>query len=479
MSTNKDDDSMDLDSILSEINTSIKNEVTKAKLPKNQKHNTKKKQQQKKVPLGNVFAETTKIIEDAAQKTSDEEIQDILNEIHSNNDVSVAPNAPEKPDEPENPKENEPEKQPAEPEIEPAKRFIAVSSVIEENDNAPKTQQSKKDVDLLKKPTLQNINQMEKIFNEKEKSQSLNRVDFSDTKINLDEIKNQAPSPLSPQSLPKIKLPKDEPDIEVSRANNPHIKKIREKKLKPKPTTRQKVTALIGAVMTLFIIIGVITTVFAIVNATRNVVSQKDLKEELALAVFPFVIIDVPEFKSPDKLDNNAIISSAIWEFIIDKQDKSQYAKEELGSIFVPEVDIEHYIRKLYGKDIKIKHQTVEDPNVIMIYNPNDHMYNIDATPRVLPYKPRVDNVERKDNEYTLTVSYLLPDVMWSIDNNKKEPQIDKIMTYTLLKNDDGYEIKSVKFVKFGNTMSSQMNSSVNTTVSDSFNSQADGNLTS
>ncbi|MEG2429062.1 MAG: hypothetical protein RSA99_01635, partial [Oscillospiraceae bacterium] len=237
--------------------------------------------------------------------------------------------------------------------------------------------------------------------------------------------------------------------------------------------------AVLGFFITVFVLIGVVATVWTGVKFTGNIINETSLKDELARVIFPLVIVDIPAFDSPTSLDNSAIISSSIWEFIIDKQDKSQYAKEELGSIFVPEVDIEHYIRKLYGKDIKIKHQTVEDPNVIMIYNPNDHMYNIDATPRVLPYKPRVDNVERKDNEYTLTVSYLLPDVMWSIDNNKKEPQIDKIMTYTLLKNDDGYEIKSVKFVKFGNTMSSQMNSSVNTTVSDSFNSQADGNLTS
>lgn len=229
-------------------------------------------------------------------------------------------------------------------------------------------------------------------------------------------------------------------------------KTIVRKKPKPRKTKRQKRTAVVGGLITIFLVIGVISTVFSGIVFTKNAINNTAQKQELAKEIFPFVIVDVPEFDNPSKLDNSAIISSSIWEFIIDKQDKSQYPKDDLGSIYVHEVEIEKYVRQLYGNDIKIKHQTVDGTSVGMTYDEEAKTYCIESTPKFLPYKPRVDKITKSKDIYTLKVSYILPDAMWNFEADDRVEIVDKTMEYVLKKNKDSYQILSVKLLSLGGT---------------------------
>lgn len=236
-------------------------------------------------------------------------------------------------------------------------------------------------------------------------------------------------------------------DQEISRENNRHIKKIRKKRQRGKLSRRQRINAILGMAMSFFIIIGVISTIWFAVKTTGEIVNNTSQKEELAKTIFPFVIIDIASFSDVAALDNTAIVSAAIWEFIIDEQDKSKYQRDELGSIYVPDVDIEYYIRLLFGNDVIIKHQSIENSNVMMNYDPETKMYNIESTPKILPYKPRVDKITRKDNIYTLKVSYILPDAMWNFNTQNKVEHVDKTMEYVLKKNKNSYQLLSVKMI--------------------------------
>ncbi len=234
---------------------------------------------------------------------------------------------------------------------------------------------------------------------------------------------------------------------EITRENNPNIKKIRKKMQRKKMTKRQKRTAVLGTVMTFFFIIGLIASIISISGFTKDIINNTAKKEELAKEIFPFVIIDIPEFDNPKKLDNSAIVSSAIWEFIIDEKDKSKYEKDDLGFIYVSELDIAHYIRKLYGNDVKIKHQSIDDASVQMNYDAEKKEYSIESTPKFLPYRPRVDKISVSDDIYTLKVSYILPDAMWNFETKNKIEKVDKTMQYVLKKNKDSYQILSVKLL--------------------------------
>lgn len=224
---------------------------------------------------------------------------------------------------------------------------------------------------------------------------------------------------------------------------------------RPKMTKRERTTAILGIVMTFFVIIGVVSSVIFVVNFTREIVNSTARKEEFAQAIFPLVIVDVPEFDNPTSLDNSAIISSAIWAFVVDDNDKSKYQKDDLGSIYVPDVDVEYYIRKLYGGDVPIKHQSIEDGSIQMIYDSEKKAYIIESTPKYLPYTPRVDKIVREGDLYTLTVSYILPDAMWNMNRGDRALTVDKIMQYKLKKVEDDYQILSVKLLEVTGVTSS------------------------
>lgn len=247
---------------------------------------------------------------------------------------------------------------------------------------------------------------------------------------------------------------------EISRENNRHIKKIRKKRQRGKLSRRQRINAVLGMIMSFFIIIGVVSTIWFTVKTAGEIVNNTSKKEELARTIFPFVIIDIASFSNVATLENTAIVSAAIWEFIIDEQDKSKYQRDELGSIYVPDVDIEYYIRLLFGNDVIIKHQSIENSNVMMNYDPETKMYNIESTPKLLPYTPRVDKIVQKDDIYTLKVSYILPDAMWNLKTQNKVEKVDKTMEYVLKKNKNSYQLLSVKMLSVEGLSSSNYISS-------------------
>lgn len=219
--------------------------------------------------------------------------------------------------------------------------------------------------------------------------------------------------------------------------------------IKDKPTKKQRQTVVFGVIISVLVTIGFISTVSTITNLTKNIINATSLKSELVNIVFPMVIIDIPEFETPTNLDSSVIISTAIWSFITDTdKDMNKYLQDDLGSIYVPDVDIEIYVRKLYGSAIEIKHQTINDSNIQMVYNEQEKMYIIESNPSFLPYSPRIDDVKRTGSIYTLTVSYILPTVSWSLSSYDVETEeADKIMEYRLQKVDNNYHFISVKLL--------------------------------
>lgn len=220
------------------------------------------------------------------------------------------------------------------------------------------------------------------------------------------------------------------------------------RKRRRKMGKREKSTAVLGLLVTFFVIIGLVSSIVTVVNLTKQLVNSTAKKEEFAQVIFPLVIVDVPEFESPTALDNSAIVSSAIWAFVIDDVDKSKYQKDDLGSLVLPDVDVEYYIRKLYGSEVPIQHQSVEDASISMVYDSEKKAYIVESTPKYLPYTPRVDKIVREGDLYTLTVSYILPDAMWNMNRGDRPYTVDKIMEYRLKKVDDNYQILSVKLLE-------------------------------
>ncbi|MFZ2537452.1 MAG: hypothetical protein WAX04_00935 [Oscillospiraceae bacterium] len=233
---------------------------------------------------------------------------------------------------------------------------------------------------------------------------------------------------------------------DLKRANGTAVSRQHERK--KAPSKKQKKIALFGVIIAFLVVVGAVSTIWSAIKLTNNIVNETSLKEELARAIFPLVIVDIPEFETAVKLDNSAIIASSIWEFIIHEEDKSKFKKDDLGSIYVPDVDIEKYIRRLYGSEVKILHQSVDDSSVQMTYNAESKYYVIESTPKFLPYTPRVDKIIKTSDILTLRVSYILPDAMWNLRSDKKDETVDKVMEYKLKKSGNAYQMLSVKLIE-------------------------------
>ncbi len=224
---------------------------------------------------------------------------------------------------------------------------------------------------------------------------------------------------------------------------------------KRKLSRKEFFTAILGIVVCFFVVIGIISTATFAVNTANEWINSTKLKEEMAYVVFPLVIIDAPEFDSPEKLDSSVIISSSIWKLILEDSTKDKYIKDDVGGMTVPDTDVEYYVRMLYGNDVEIVHQTISDSAVEMSYDAESKSYRVESTPVLLPYTPRVDEIHQEGDIYTLKVSYILPDVTWSLSSNHKEI-VEKVMEFKVKKVDDHYQILSLSMLEVMDAESSE-----------------------
>lgn len=284
----------------------------------------------------------------------------------------------------------------------------------------------------------------------------LNRKKDSDQKKQETAKKNEASAAVPEKETvrqPEAASEKAIPEEEIQEAENiqealPQEEKA--KKSRRRRTKREIRIAILGVLTSFFVVVGVIASIRFVVDTTKNIVDSTELKEELAYAVFPLVIVDAPEFDAPESLDSSVIIASSIWRLILDA-DMGTYIKDDVGGITVPDADVEYYVRELYGSGVQIIHQTIPDASVEMSYSADSKSYLIESTPVLLPYTPRVDEVQRIGDTYTIRVSYILPDVTWNLSASYRKETVEKVMQFTLEKVDGHYQILSSKLLEVVN----------------------------
>lgn len=261
----------------------------------------------------------------------------------------------------------------------------------------------------------------------------------------IEAVPDQTPEPEAAEGASAETAEEEEPREETPVLTEGTSRRV----MRRKRSRREIWTAVLGILTSFFVVVGIVSSVCFVVDTTKNMIDSTELKEELAYAVFPLVIVDAPEFESPQMLESSVIVSSSIWRLILDA-DMNSYVKNDVGGITVPDADIELYIRQLYGSEVPIVHQTVPDASVQMSYSAEDKSYLIESTPTLLPYTPRVDEVKRDGDIYTVRVSYILPDVTWSLTSHRNEV-VEKVMQFTVKKVDHHYQMLSSKLLEVVN----------------------------
>jgi hypothetical protein len=231
---------------------------------------------------------------------------------------------------------------------------------------------------------------------------------------------------------------------------------------KKKNHTRAKnrLAALLGALILLFAAIGLVTTVVLAGKWIVAVAENQNEKDQFSNFIYPLVMQDPPAFESVSKLKPSTILAAGAWNFIINA-DTSKYEKDEFGFMTVPQSDIEVYATKLFGVGLTFEHQSIGDSEFSFTYNPEDGTYNISDSALFYSYIPRVTEIQRKDDRIHLRVEYLMPSMKLNI-TRKDEGKVAKVMEYILeeTQRDSGYKIVAVETILSGNAAPSGSESS-------------------
>lgn len=177
------------------------------------------------------------------------------------------------------------------------------------------------------------------------------------------------------------------------------------------------------------------------VGKMRSFASNESQTEALEEYLAPLVLMDITPFSSVDALDDEQIITAAIWDFIM----YGDFAKYEqtLGVVTVPAVDVDVFAAKLFGSGLTINHQTVGAGDLRFYYSEDIKSYNIPTAPAFYSYMPRIERLEKDGATYTLDVAYALETPQWQQAAGGLESE--KTARYVVEETEDGYCVRAVE----------------------------------
>ncbi len=221
-----------------------------------------------------------------------------------------------------------------------------------------------------------------------------------------------------------------------------------EEKVQERPKRFYLVFAVFVIIMS---VIGVISTVNFISGVVSNIANRTDLKNELALFLYPIVSVDPPDCDDVTDLPSTTVIEAAIWKIIL-TGDNSNYEKQYNTYMYVPAIDVEFSVRSMFGNSVEIKHETVGTMDITFTYYEEMNSYLVPINPHYTAYSPRVTDVTNIGETYTVTVEYIPPSAL-SVKGIEFETAAVKTMVYTLSKSRSSIVLHSIRNItRYGNS---------------------------
>ena len=190
-------------------------------------------------------------------------------------------------------------------------------------------------------------------------------------------------------------------------------------------------------------VIGIISTVNFCSGIVSNIANRTELKNELALFLYPVVCVDPPDCDSTDELPSTIIIESAIWRIIL-TGDNTNYEKLYNTYMYVPAIDVEYSVRSIFGNAVAIEHQTVGTMDITFTYVEDTNSYLVPINPHYTAYSPRIKDISNVGELYTVTVEYIPPSAL-AVEGIEFEVNPQKTILYTLSKRPNVSVIHSIK----------------------------------
>ncbi|MEG1932388.1 MAG: hypothetical protein RR075_04685 [Pygmaiobacter sp.] len=206
---------------------------------------------------------------------------------------------------------------------------------------------------------------------------------------------------------------------------------------------RRRRRQLIGAVLSLLIVVGVVTVIGTLGKNIGKLFDNTKEKTHYQTIVAPLVMLDPVPFDALETADPNLLLQAAIWETIFN-EDITKYDRDEYGALMLPTVDIDKNGALMYGKTYKLTHATFSASGMEFAYNPDTASYIIPITGTTGSYTPQIEKIKSSVKEKIVTVGYLAPANGFSMEGTTDTTKPAKYYDYVFTRQDDGYFLTAI-----------------------------------
>ena len=178
-----------------------------------------------------------------------------------------------------------------------------------------------------------------------------------------------------------------------------------------------------GGIIAIFAVIGVIVTAIKLVDVVGDVATNQNEIAKFEKFLTPVVMLDPAPVDDMNKLGDSTIVSAALWDIILNT-DPSEYASDDF-SIYIPAVDVESHVKKLFGNDITYQNVAVTNSEYIFEYSPDTKMYMVPKEIQFQNYSPKVEKITKSEGMYLIQVGYIAQNNAWGSNlkgNHTEEP---------------------------------------------------------
>ena len=211
---------------------------------------------------------------------------------------------------------------------------------------------------------------------------------------------------------------------------------------------KHKYVATVGAALIGLATVGAIALCVMLVNFGIGILDNTARKEAFEWKVYPLLMFDPATFEEPNQLDEVFVLKTALWSTLF--ENRTKYAYDEKGMLLVPASDLDVAAKSLYGESVVLNHQTFsEGYEFFYIFDEETNTYSVPVSGQTASYVPKVVDIKKDGDIYTLIVGYVAPTTLWNVsEDGSSESVPDKYLYYDLQKTGrNSYVIKSVRTI--------------------------------
>ena len=202
----------------------------------------------------------------------------------------------------------------------------------------------------------------------------------------------------------------------------------------------------IGAVVASLVVVGMVTVVIQATNFTKSFFDDTQEKQDIEQDIHTLVMLEVLPFENIENADIKTIVAAGMWSVFFNEGKETLESDAVTGSYLIPALDIDRYLVKLFGPEMKIDHTSfTADDGTVFAFNDELESYLMPITSLIGGYYPTVVEIDNEKGIKTVTVGYIQNQESGMALGKKLEENVpSKYFDYIYEKTDDAYYITSI-----------------------------------